>query len=428
MAKEKKSATAAEPHDLIADLVGTLNQKSTSETAWLQGDEANSLWGVPIPYLIFAWLNGSCGVIPCQRYIGVSGEEKSFKSTLVTEIGNWFINASGVHLHWDSEHKLNKGEKNTTIDALTWWNGIAKKRARVVKNCASIAEWQDLTTAAIVHNRTKVNPRPPGKRMPVLVTVDSLTGRSTEGADANIRKEGHAEERGYPVAANQVTQYLEALNLLGTTVTVSWVQHMKQAMETDNYGNAIFKEKGAKASQFACSLHLRVSCVQTPIRRAAHPSAPYEGTVEGHTIWISTARTCVGPGKRAIPVDLLWQYTKDPETGQNRQVMWFDWYGALGVTLCRMQYDENFKPKLFEGDKEKLKAALKFSEEKKDVVNCKELGLEGVSYHEFGKAIENNPEVRARIADFLGITAYPSVQDTEIDFEAGDLVEKKSKK
>lgn len=417
------------PHDLVANLVSQLNKHATSEDAWLQGDEVSSLWGVPIPYLAFAYVNGGCSVLPCQRYIGVSGEEKSMKSTLMVEFGNWYIQAGGVHVHLDSENKLNKGAQGTTVDALSWWNGVADRRCRVVKTVASVGEWQDQATAVVEHNRSIEQPT--GRRMPVLVTVDSLTGRSTAAADEDLRKDGHAVERGYPVAANQVTNYLEALNLLGTTCTLSWVQHMKQVIDgggAPGYGGPEWKEKGAKASQFACSLHLRVRAAKSAIRVASHDSAPFPGTVEGHELWLNAARTCVGPGNRTISVELLWQHVRDESTGHRRQVMWFDWHGALGRLLSNMKYNDKFKPKQFTADKEALEEALSFTEVRKNCINCKELGLEKVSYYQFGKAIDDNIEVRDRVADFLGITDYPSVQDAEIDFRAGDLSSKKSKR
>lgn len=203
---------------------------------------------------------------------------------------------------------------------------------------------------------------------------------------------------------------------------------MKQVIDgggPPSYGGPEWKEKGAKASQFACSLHLRVRAAKTPIRVASHDSAPYPGTVEGHELWLNAARTCVGPGQRTVSVELLWQYVRDEKTGHPRQVMWFDWHGALGKLLCNMKYNDKFKPKQFKDDKKALDEALTFSEARKNCIKCPELGLENASYYEFGKAIDDNIDIRDRVADFLGITDYPSVQDAEIDFNAGNLKKKK---
>lgn len=414
-------------NDLIDDLVNSLNAKSTSATAWLQGDAACSMWGVPIPSLAFSYLIGGCSIIPCQRYMGVSGEEKSFKSTLSLEIGRWFIEAGGVDIHLDTEHKIAEGDVNTTIDALSWWNGIAEKRARVLKRCGSVSEWQKQVVAAVEFNRVKVNPRPPGERMPVFVTVDSLSGRDTDDADKNLRKEGSADERSYPIGANQTTKFLETLNMLGTTCTISWVQHMKRVLEGGTGYGPQYKEKGASAAQFSTSTHIRARAAATPVVKAQWFGAPdADQPVEGREVWLKTARTCVGPGGRTICVPLLWQYLEDDQ-GRQRQAMWFDWNYSLGKLLADMKYSDSFTPKLFSTDKERLEGALHFTRPTTTTIKCEELGLDKASFAEFGAAIEGNISVRDRVASFLRVTDYPSVQDADIDFTAGNLRDGKKK-
>lgn len=417
MAKKKKAMAA---DDVIGDLIGDLNKHSTSSDAYLQGDHATHTWGVEIPYLAFQWLVGGSSILPCQRFFGVSGQEKSYKSTLSVEIGNWFIQQGGVHLHLDTENKTSP----TMLDAMSWWNGVDYSR-RIYKVCRSIGEWQTMVTRMVEQAR-KVGARAKGERIPYLCTVDSLMARSTDEADYNLRKEGAAAERGFPVSSLQVTNFLETLNLLGTTTALSWVQHMKQSMDQTGYGTK-YKEKGASAAQFHGSTHLRVG-KGSPFRKAKDSSAPFEGaTVEGFELWLSTARTCLGPGDHRLMVPLCWQHVPQ-EDGSTRQAMWFDWYGALGHMLVQMKYNADFKPKMFSEDKARLENALSFTESaRKNNVTCKELGLEGASYYDFGKAIEENAEIRSRIAHFLSITQFPTVQEAEIDFEAGRALDKRGK-
>ncbi len=400
---------------LADSLLTQLNKRATSTKAYLQGDHADHTWGLVIPSLAFQWLIGGSNVIPLQRYFGLSGEEKSYKSTLAIELGNWFILGGGTHIHLDTENKTNP----EMLHAMTWWNDVDPAE-RIFKVCGSISEWQDMVSTAVEATRGKETPK--GEREPLFITVDSLMGRSTEDADKALRKEGHAAERGFPVAAAQVTNFLEALNLLGTQAAISWTQHRKMAVEQPKYGPKVYHEKGAKAAQFACSTHLTTS-KGSAVSWESHPSAPFPdgGTVQGYEIWLNTVRSCVGPDNRALMVHLLWQYVED-EDGNERQVMWFDWPGALGQLLQSMKYNKKFKPKMFEQDRKALDDALHFVESSKRI-KCKELGLEKASFHEFGRAVEENPEVRARIAKFLSIRDFPSVHDADIDFEAGKLGE-----
>lgn len=402
--------------DLVSDLLESLNKRGTGTKAYLQGDHAEHTWGLPIPPLAFQWVIGGSSILPCQRYFGVSGIEKSFKSTLMVEIGNWFLISKGVHVHLDTENKTSP----LMLEAMTWHRGIP---GRILKVCRSIDEWQTMVTTVVERARSR-GAVPKGERVPVFITIDSLTARSTEENEKTLRKEGAAAQRGYPIGNLQITNFLETLNLLGTTVSIGWVQHMKQSMDQTGYGTK-YKEKGASAAQFACSTHLRVAKAQTPIRLASHPSAPYPDIpVEGHNLWIETARSCVGPGGRVVPVNLLWQYVPQDD-GSTKQAMWFDWHGSLGQLLRDMKFSDSFKN--FKADKDRLNETLFFSEPRTNHIKCDELELDGASYTEFGKAIFDNNEVYDRVSRYLDITEYPSLQEAEIDFEAGDISDSKKK-
>jgi hypothetical protein len=151
---------------------------------------------------------------------------------------------------------------------------------------------------------------------------------------------------------------------------------------------------------------------------ADHPFAIQKGPpIEGYTLYLNTVRTCIGPDGNQLPVDILWQYV-DQEDGTSKQAMWYDWYGALGNLLLNMKYND--KQKLYEHEKEKLDKTLYFVQPKPKRVKCEELGLDGVTASEFGKAIETNPEVRARVAKYLNIVQYPHIQEADIDTISSD--------
>ncbi len=419
MAKAKIPETGL--NDLVANLVHTMNRAATGTEAYLAGDHANHTWGVAIPYLAAQWMMGGTTIFPMQRYTGISAVEKSFKSTLQVEIGNWCIMAGGAHIHLDPENKTSAG----MLDAMSWWNGVDEKKARVYKACRSVGEWQTMVTK-LVESAREAGARPKGHRQPLYIVIDGLTSRATEGQMENLVKEGQAAERGFPLGAAATTTFLESLNLLGTTIGVGWVQHMKEAIEQTGHGT-VYKEKGPKASQFACSTHLRLTRAHTPVRAATHPGAPRPDLpVEGYTLYVKNVKSSIGPADRVLPLDILWQHVPQPD-GTTRQAMWFDWHTALGELLHFMKYDK--KAPLYASEKERLDEALKFTEgAKASEVKCAELKLVDASFYEFGAAIANNPEVRKRVSSFLNIREYPDVQTADIDFEAGDKLEKKGGK
>lgn len=415
MAKDKIKTVST---SFVDDLVATMNQQATGTSAYLQGDMAQHTWGVPIPNLAFKYLLGGMNVLPMQRYFGVSGEEKSFKSTLQMEIGNWFLQNNGVHVVLDPENKLSA----TMLDALTWHKPEINVRQRIYKICRSIDEWQTMVTS-IVSSARASGSRKPGERVPVYIMIDGMTSRGTEEQMSNLEKEGQAAERGYPVGAAKTTFFLESLNLLGTTVSIGWVQHMKAGIEPDMHGNIKFNEKGAKASQFACSTHLRVSRGK-PVQYAQHDGAPNKDVMtSGYELYLHCARSSVGEGDHKLMVPILWQHIPQ-EDGSTRQAMWFDWAGALGGLLVYMKYVDK---KTYASTKAQLEEIVAFSQPAANKVNCKALGLEDASYTAFGQAIEANDEIRGKLERFFHVAKYPSVQEADIDFEAGALQEKKKR-
>lgn len=411
-------------NDAVLDLMGVLNERATSTKGYLEGDHAQHTWGVTIPHIAFQYLIGGSNVLPAQRYFGFSGKEKSFKSTLVKEIGNWYRAANGVHVDLDTEKKTSA----TALDAMIWHHPKLKdNRARFFKQCQSVEEWMTVVTGAIEHAREKYR-YPKGKRIPLWITIDSLNHATSQEADRELRKEGAAASRAYPIDNLQITNWFKAMNLLGTTTSLGWVQHLTEDIsQAGGYGGPVMKEKGAKTAGFMASCHIRMS-KGASLQAATHASAPNpQLPVEGYSIWMNTARSCIGPDDRTIPVDLLWQYVPQPD-GSTRQAMWFDWNGALGKMLWAMKYSDKWSPKMYAHDKERLDSAIKFTELKAGYVKCDTLGIENGSYTEFGKAINDNPDVRAAVVRYLGITQFPDVQDADIDYDAGNVVEKKKVK
>ena len=145
---------------------------------------------------------------------------------------------------------------------------------------------------------------------------------------------------------------------------------------------------------------------------AEHSDAPTKGPpVEGYTIYVQTERSCVGPDKRKIQLDLLWQYVEQ-EDGSTKQVMWYDWNSALGDLLLSMKYEDK---KAYAYEKERIDRMLMFTQPKTGRVNCAELDLKEASTAEFGKAIEGNPEVREKVSKLLNISKFPDVQQADCE-------------
>jgi hypothetical protein len=413
MAKKAKDDFA--PDQLAQIAIDAINQAATSTKAYSMGDHAEHTWGIPIPSLAFQWVIGGCSVFPCQRYLSVSGEPKSFKSTLMIEILTWYILAGGLGTAIDNESKSSA----SMLSAMTWWRLTeAQSKLLIFKESASVEEWQSIATAAIQLAR-RIGYRDKGARIPSFVSIDSLTGKASEGDQERIEKEGMAQARGYPTTAAQITRYLEAMQLHGTTCSVGYVRHLKQAIEqTGGYGPPPKRETGGAAANFKASLSLRVTkCAG--FEKATHEAMPHPGVpCTGHPLIIESNMSCLGPDHRKLWVDLIWQYVDSPHPddptlkGPRRQIMKYDWEGALGYLLWQMKYDKKFGN--FAYDIARLDDALYFVQNDPNHIKCEALGLDGASFTAFGRAIEQNPEMRQKVSNFLDIIQYSNIQEVDL--------------
>ena len=306
MARGKAAPDVVSVDDVTQSLIGVLNKSGNGTDAYLQDDHKLRTSGLRIPHLAFQWLVGGVDVLPIQRCIGISGLPKSFKSTLNMEIGNWFLSSGGIHIAVDNEGKTSA----EMLRAMTAYDpsiaALASKR-RVFKETGSVEEWQNIVTDAIKMAR-KTADRPKGQRIPLYVSIDSLNGKSSESLQEKLMKEGNAEDRGYPLDAMKISRFFKGLSLLGTTMNLGYVQHMMQDIGAQGYNGPVMKESGAVIASYMSSVHLRVAKGKAVPPKATHFSAPQVGPpIEGYTLWLTTERSCLGPDKRTLPVEILWQ-------------------------------------------------------------------------------------------------------------------------
>ena len=420
MVRPRKDTAVPAVDELVGDLLAGLAKHQTSTRAVLSGDLANRTWGLPIAPLAFQYIIGGVSVLPSQRYYTVSGLHKSFKSTLLREICCWYAAAGGIACSIDTENK----SSDTLTDAMTWWRQEQLSKGKLIFDDAeSLEQWQDKVTEFIKFAK-RVGPREKGKRIPMFVVVDSLTARASKSAQEELAKEGHAEGRGYPIAAAATAGFLKATSLLGTTMSVGVVRHLAVDISAAaSYGGPKMREAGATAMNFQYSAALRMARVST-IRQASHPEAPFPDIpVEGYTITMHCDQSCLGPViDRKIDVDILWQYVTQAD-GTQRQALFYCWNGALGKLLWSDRWNSDKTKRVFESEQIRLDGLLKFSatpNKTKGEITCESLGLKDATFSDFGKAISESPAATEAIQKYLNISRYPSLQDVDIESAASD--------
>jgi hypothetical protein len=394
----------------IALIKSILNQGASREGAYQLGDHAEHTWGIPIPSLAMQWLIGGSAVFPCQRVLSVSGLPKSLKSTTIIEFLRWVVVAKGIGLYNDNEGKTSA----SMLDAMTWHDLDEEQQSRLLINeTRSVEEWMQFATNSLKLARN-FGYGPKGKRVPTFLVIDSLTGKATESEIEAMEKEGSAAGRAFPIRAAAIAKFLEGYDLSNTLLSFGYVRHMKPSIDGGMPGMpAQNRESGGQAGNFKASLSLRVT-KGAGLSAASHPSMPFKDVpVEGYTLYMESNMSCLGPDHRRMAVDILWQYVPR-EDGTTKQLMKYDWGGALGTLLWGFKYSEKDAQRLYEYDKDRLDKALLFTQGKSKRVNCAALGLADVSLSEFGNAIEANPEMRMAVSKFLNIQQYRDVQEVDL--------------
>lgn len=407
-AKDKPATNVA---TVAQGLMAALAQSTASRAGYTFGDHAQHTWGIQIPHLALQWFVGGSNVWPAQRTICIDGEAASLKSTLMVEIGTLHALAGGFFLYIDNERKTSA----SMLEAMQHWRLNDETRAALCQYipCDTAEQWQQAVIASLSYSKQYFS-LPKGSRIPFFICVDSLTAVDTEEQLKTLEKEGHAQARSYPVAIMQITNFLKQLDPSGTTASLGFVRHLKVKTEHQGYGDNM-RATGGSQVQFMTSLAIRASAT-APKSCAKHPGA-VDPTIpcEIRTVFLKTAKTCLGPGNRSLSVDVISQFVPDPSDPdglEGKQVLKFDWHGALGKLLSDMKYDQ--KNKLYESDRERLDKALYFvAGAKANTVKCETLGLDGASLTEFGAAIEDSAEACERIRKFLNIKKYPTLQEAD---------------
>jgi len=471
-------------------LLGATKEGAATQNGYLLGDHAKHSWGIKLRHIVFMHVIGGANVFPLRRMLATSGLPKSMKSTLQIELGTWVAMAGGFFRYIDNESKssasmftamtwwkflapgmlyefadgttrplvdskgnfchypdtvprddvgwptdMDHADREVLIPVVTDPLCLTGMQRVSYKKTESIDEWQDEVTSVVKAARTMVEDHPiiqePGRRVPIFGVIDSITGSETEGAILDMETEGHAKDRGYEGAAraNKIGSYLRAMQFGGTCLSMGIVRHLTTAISDGSFASKFDdkeKEAGGSMANFKASVSLRLSKA-AKISVAEHPAMPVQGPpVEGYPVRMECKFSCLGPDiNRNASVDVLWQFVELPN-GESRQIIVYDWGGALGSLLYKKKYGEH---KAFAHDIGRLEKAIEFTEgPKTNTVCCPALAREGdpetkdknpkkyMSFTEWGKRIEADPVIAQKVCRFLNISEYPSFQDAEIDW------------
>lgn len=394
MAKSKSVATEPPPADFFQDMTLSKRLREAGVIARSPAEHLRSFRGLQIAPMALQYLIGGYSAIPYGQTAEIAGLPGSLKSSLAIELARHTLSMSGYVAYMDAELKAGP----TFLPSLLgpWQDS---DNFKLFSNLQTIQDWQALSSEMT----ERIRKRPDMWNRPVLIIVDSLTGRLSETDQEQFEKEGTGRERGFPVGAASITNFYKGFPALvleadkSLPVIFVGINHFKT--KTSDAGYVTGYTPGGSGKDFQATLRI-VSRLEssTPTDlthttlNAARPDYMLDRQIELYgvgsrmTVELTCHKSCFGPSRRRIEVPYFYGYTAD-----NVQYSWFDWHSSLVYLLATI--------------KEKIGGRLLVTlvSNRASVSVDHKRQLDGVFPTEAGRWLVNDPEMLKLIKDFLHI-------------------------
>lgn len=352
-----------------------------------RADELNV--GLPLPALCLRYL-AQCDVFPLSRIWQIIGEEGTCKTALLDEILRWHMHFGGGGVIAETENK----------DAAELRSSILNYDERLLNRltigpCNSLEEWQQFMTVNVNVARGIMDADGgPGRTVPMMFGVDSLTAVDSQKEIEKTQKDGFAS-RGYGTIAMLISRYMRqgmARNFRGYPFSLVGTNHLKPSTDpmtgipTDNV-------PGGKAVPFMATyiiMNKRICDIDL-------------ADVGGVRLRLKLQKNSAGASRKYIEVDFLWwqQQLAVPDS-RGRTVIQrhgWDWHAATIDMLVRFENIDG-KKTLFKA----LNAILRLDAKRSTkTVSSPVLGCENVPYRVAGEMLESRPDLLSQLYPLLGI-------------------------
>ena len=345
------------------------------QRADLDVEQGGNLVGVPLPALSLRYLF-RCTVLPLSRVIHVFGLQGSCKTAFLIEVMRWHHLVGGISFYCHNENK----DSPDLRKAILQWDERWIKHHQMVP-ASTVEEWELVLTTFLKEARKLCDSV--GKRIPIAIGLDSLTGVATSRHVKKVSDEGFLG-RDFADMARAIADYVRTLPnfMLEYPFTLVVTNHDKPSQ--DQYGNPVHHTPGGKAMRFAAAWEVLMS--RTSSRNISR--ADYEGV----ELKFYTTKNSIGPGQVGITGRFLWRYDQD-----GRQHMWWDW--ATGSLHLLLSFNAPGKKEQFKRIQEIVPL-----EQKRGLYVCKDLGFSSPApAEEVYEALEADKERMESLYRVLGI-------------------------
>lgn len=340
--------------------------------------------GIDLRHLALKWMLDS-NILPFGKIMHVAGQRMSAKSAFAYFMGDLFMRSGGGQILIDTEGKISP----SLLSQMTTVKKHLDSRY-MYRPTSEVEEWMKAINF-FVEQVTDANKRATKNLMPVLCTIDSLTGAATKDQHKEIDKDG-APKAGYDRSTILISRQMKSLsdNLVGLPMCVMLTNHLKHDLG-DPFGHRM-RSPGGDAPGFHSSYDIWF----TNRRQLMKGPVP-----EGFIIKMVVQKNSLGACWRMLRVPFHWTIEHDgPETERKA---WFDWDFALSDLIVRLHEHEGFTEDVCVAeiknvtDKEPLKSQIR----------CPDFGIEDfISYPEFGATIQKNEDFMSRFIKFFDIPQH----------------------
>jgi len=384
MAKKKDIAAEAAVNSSAVLQAMTANLDNSDIKGFNVGATYSNDVGIPFPALSLRYLF-QLTALPLSRLVQIVGEEGSAKSAFLTEMASWILEHDGIYIYAENE---NKDTRNMRSSIFRW---DPRKMANVVDYATSdLEEWQEFLTTNITSAKNiQIKKGGPGRTVPIMFAVDSLTGTAPRGNVADMVSDGHAK-KGFADMANLIARWLRGSPSLlkGHPFLLVATNHLKPG--TDARGMPTASIPGGKGFKFMETFEIQMKRIGD-IRKM---------TAQGLEVRLKSEKNSAGPGRKQIVANLLWKVGED-ENGNFRQYSAWDWHTATIKLLVGFDKEAYMRNAIREASGIQVNSLTK-SLAWSDILGVSKESP--VSFYELSQRLEQRPDVLAKLYKILHIT------------------------
>ena len=383
-------------------------KKFGDENVYVAAEHAKHSWGLPIDNIPFEWLVGGTNIVPMQRIMGVCGPQRAGKSVLMMELGRWFTLSGGLAILCETEQK----SSNTLIESLFFREPNLLEENFIYNQALNIETWQEQLIFWTSKIKDKLDKE--DTVVPAMIWIDSLMGRDVVNEQNNLQKEGHADARGYSEAALSLSKFFRRYDVTGYPITFGFVNHLKSGIDGADV------RPGGVHQDYAASLLFKVSCKNQSedVKSVDYFNDDMPGYVVKR-MFVSCIKSSLGDDNRKIELPLKWRhvpgavrrYVDGEEVMEDGSVQqtWFDWDEALASLILDRTTNGTTTVR------DALKDLISITKQSNLKWSASKLGIQTEPPWIIGKAINSDPDLKAKVRSMLSINSARSFEDRFIN-------------